>query len=399
MALITYMTRIHFADRVIEDALADELIRLGMRRPLVVADLDGRTGDDLERLLAALPGQNAPMFAADPNQPLTESAAAVRMRAVAEGCDGLVAQGGSAALDCARLAGLGIVRPAAPTAARRGRATRASSGKLPVVAVPTLPGQGMGLCPALRLEPSGEEPLPRRLMSDELVPALLLCDPTLGLDVTPERLAASGFDALTHCIEAYLATAWNPPADGIALEGVRRAAASLPRAVETPRDIDARRELLAAGLNAGLAAAKGLGAVHALAHALETHLRPATAAADPWHGALHAALIPPVLAFNAPAVPERLALLAEVMGLGRKEAVQAGLARLGARLGLPDTLVGLHLDAAALARVARLAEADPANLTNPRLASAEDHARLLMAAGAGTGTVPQSPPGTMAQSS
>jgi len=393
MSLITYVTRIHFADRVIEDALGEELARLGVRRPLVVTDAGAEGDEDLERLMAALPGRRAPVLAADPDMPLTPLARAVRARARAEGCDALLALGGPAALDGARLAGLagGPDASGPEGGGARPRLVAAPGRWLPVVVVPTLPGQGMGLFPVLRLEPAGEEEPPRSLACDGLVPALVLCDPTLGADLAPARLAASGFDALIHCIEAWLATGWNPPADGIALEGVRRAvggafgggAAALLRAVEAPQDTGARRELLAAGLNAGLAAPKGLGAVHALAHALEAHLRPGLPAADPWHGRLHAALMPHVLAFNAPAVPGRLAQLAQAMGLGPDETPAEALARLGARLGLPGTLAGLGIGPGALAGIARRAEADPANRTNPRLARAADHARLLEAAGAG----------------
>ena len=390
MSLITYVTRIHFADRVIEDALAEELTGLRVTRPLVLTDADTRGCGDLDRLVAALPGRAPQVIRTDADQPLTLQAETVRARAMADGCDGLLALGGRAALDCARLAGLpgppvgkgagacGLQKTLARAAVGTSRCERR---RLPSILVPTLPGEGLGLSPALRLEPAGADDPAGSFMSDGLVPDLVLCDPTLGYDLPPERLAASGFDALTHCIEAWLGTGWNPPADGIALEGVRLAAGSLVRAVETPDDIGARRALLAAGLNAGLAAPKGLGAVHALAHALEAH--PRTAGAAAMHGRYHAALIPHVLAFNAPAVPERLALLGRAMGLEPGETPADALARLGDRLGLPRTLAGLDLPAGALEEVARRAEADPSSRTNPRLACAADHARMLSAAGAG----------------
>jgi 4-hydroxybutyrate dehydrogenase len=393
MSLITYLTRIHFADRVVEDALAEELARLGVARPLIVADADAGGGDDLERVLAVLPGGGAGTLTVG-DRTAAHAARAVIARVAKTGCDGLLALGGGAALDAARLAGLAGPRPGALAALLAGsgiRALGAGSNGLPVIAVPTLPGQGLGLCASLRVD-LPDEFGPRRIAAEGLMPALLLCDPTLGLDAPPQRLAETGFDALTHCVETWLSTAWNPPADGMALDGVRRAAATLERAVGNPRDLDARRELLAAGLNGGLAGAKGLGAVHALAHALEAEPEPGAGsgqAAEParqraggggLHGRFHAAILPAVLAFNAPAVPDRMAPLARALDLPDGGAIGPALARLGARIGLPASVSALGLDGAARARIARRAEAEPANRSNPRLAVAEDYAAMLAAA-------------------
>jgi alcohol dehydrogenase class IV len=182
-------------------------------------------------------------------------------------------------------------------------------------------------------------------------------------------------DALVHCLEALLGDAWNPPADGIALDGLRRAGRWLPRAVEDGRDLAARRELLAAALDAGLAAEKGLGAGFALAHAVEEE-----AQLDGRHGTLHAALIRPVLAFNAPALSDRLEAACEALRLPAEAEPGAALAAFGARLGLPDRLGGLGLEKAALRRAARRAAEDPATLTNPRHATTADYLAMLEAA-------------------
>jgi hypothetical protein len=115
-------------------------------------------------------------------------------------------------------------------------------------------------------------------------------------------------DALVHCLEAYLSTAYHPPADGIALDGLRRAALNLEQAVGNGGDVAARRELLAAALNGGLASQKGFGGIEAAARGLE-------AEAGARHGALHAALLPEVLAFNRPAISERFDAIRAVLGL------------------------------------------------------------------------------------
>jgi alcohol dehydrogenase class IV len=141
-------------------------------------------------------------------------------------------------------------------------------------------------------------------------------------------------------------------------------------------DIDARREMLAGALCAGLAAQKGLGGVHALAHALEDV---ATDLAGP-HGRLHAALLPPCLDFNAPAVGERFDALSAALGLPPGSPLAPALAEFGGRLALPTRLGPLGLDTGMCDRVAHAAEAEPANRTNPRHATARDYRRLIEAA-------------------
>lgn len=342
MSLIAYLTRIHFADRVVEDALAVELRALGVRRPALVTDAAGEADDLCDRIDDALPpeARALPLRRAE----AAEAAELARLGEAAEGIDGVIGLGGPVALHLARALG-------------RDRG-------VPVIALPTTTASvGIG-------------PLPRALGGPAApVPALILCDPTLTMAQDAAETAAAGMDALTHCIEAWLGTTWNPPADGMALEGVRRAAAWLPRAVADGQDIEARREVLAAALNAGLASQKGLGGVHALAHALE-----AEAGASLRHGWMHAALLPPVMAFNAPAVADRFAPLAAVLGLPAGADVTAAVAGLGLRLGLPRGLGGLGLDRSAMERVAVRAAEDPANLTNPRHAVAADYLRMLEAA-------------------
>lgn len=329
MSLITYVTRVHFADRVLEDALPVELARLGVARPVLVTDPAGEIDDLPERVLCALPSG-------------MEAARAAAGEAAVPRGDAVIALGGVAALRAGR---------------RLGAALRA-----PVIALPTTTAD-VGLAPL----PDAPE---------AALPAVVLCDPTLTAAADPAATAAAGMDALVHCLEAYLGTTWNPPADGIALDGLRRARDWLVPAVASGHDLAARREVLAAALDAGLAAQKGLGGVHALAHALEREAGPALC-----HGALHAALLPPVLAFNAPAVADRLAGLAEALRQPPEApAVTAALVALGRRIGLPDRLVGLNLSPAALDRVARGAAEDPSNRTNPRHAVAADYRRMLEAA-------------------
>lgn len=354
MSLITYLTRIHFADRVLEDALPEEIDRLGLDRILVVHDGEAGPGEALDRVLFALPLRcQAATVAAETVGPVGTCTGQDRVDV--SGCDGVLGLGGPRALGLAQ------------------RTAKELGGTIPTLAVPTTTA-----CVGIVSVTPVASGAARARRAGQL-PSVVLCDPTLTLHAGPAATAAAGMDALVHCIETYLATAWNPPADGIALEGVRRASMWLQRVVENGQDIEARREILAVALNGALAGQKGLGGVHALARAIEMELaaRGDPPGRVPAHGALHAALLPPVLAFNAPAVGDRYEPLAEAMRLPSGTDLAGALAALGARIGLPSRLAALDLDAASLDRIAEKAAEDVANQTNPRHATSADYRALV----------------------
>ena len=213
------------------------------------------------------------------------------------------------------------------------------------------------------------------LLSPYLIPNVAICDPTLTLDLPPHLTAGTGMDALTHCIETYIATAYNPPADGIALDGMRRAAANIERAVGRGSDLRARREMMAAAMNGALAFQKGLGGVHAMSHGLGAQADYAL-----HHGTLNAILLPHMLEFNAPAVSHRYNDLKEAMGMALTVDLPDAIAALASRLGLPGRLATLGVDDRAIDQAAPLAEKDHTNGTNPRRATASDYHQLMIAA-------------------
>lgn len=346
MSLIRYVTRIHFADGVLEDALPEELRVRKLSAPLIVTDAD--TGEALPRLLDCLPPACRPQVFG-PVDPVPE--------AVARDCDVAIGLGGAVALDLARLA---------PTA-------HPGAAAMPSMVVPTLPGY-VGLGPLGAGQP-GCRTGPRLRSAIWPVPDALFCDPALLSFAAPERLAATGIDALVHCLEALMSTTWNPPADGMAFDGLRRAGIWLEPLVVDPHDGEARREVLSAALNGALAAQKGAGAIHALVHAFEALIE---GTGD--HGSLHTALIGPVLAFNAPAVPDRLAAAADALRLPGPGVVAGHLQALGERLGLRTGLGHLGLTPPEIERVAAAAAEDWANRTNPRHATAVDFRRMIEAA-------------------
>ena len=377
MAQILHVTRIEIefgASRL----LPAECSRLGLRRPLVVTDAGVRAAGVLDQALAAFAAPPA-IFDRTPPNP-TE--AAVRL-AVAQlrdqGCDGLVAIGGGSSIDLAKGVAIAATHegPLKRWATIEGGAIDISSKVLPLIAVPTTAGTGSEVARgAILIVDDG-----RKLGFHNwvLLPKVAICDPELTLALPPALTAATGMDAIAHCIETFLAPAFNPPADGIALEGLRRGWGAIERATRDGRDRDARLDMMCASVHGALAFQKGLGAVHSLSHALgglEPRLH---------HGTLNAVFLPAVIRFNAAADSvrreNRIARLAHAMGLAGRDAdaVADAITALNARLGLPSGLTAMGVGPELDERIVERALPDHCHKTNPRIASAADYHALLAA--------------------
>jgi len=376
VSLISYLNRVHFADDILEEALRVEIRSLGIRRPLIVTDNGVVAAGLLDRLLDAFYDRShLAIFADTPANP-TEAACREAADVYRQnGCDCLIGFGGGSAIDLAKTVGILVTHdgPLVAYAAVEGGVARIQNILPPIIAIPTTAGTGSEVGRgALIVFDDGRK---LGLISPFLIPRVAICDPTLTLTLSPKLTGATGMDAITHCIETYIATAYNPPADGIALDGLRRAMANIERAVDNGRDLDARREMMAAAMNGALAFQKGLGGVHAMSHALgglkDYHLH---------HGTLNGVLLPYVLEFNAPAVSHRFPALKEAMRLSERDDLGAALMGLTARLGLPGTLSRMGVDRAAIDLAAPLAEKDHTNGTNPRRATAEDYRRMMLQA-------------------
>jgi 4-hydroxybutyrate dehydrogenase len=376
MSLITYVTKIHFADHVLEDALDVELELLGVCRPLVIADRRTIQSAPAARLQAAIPKRcPATIFiCSDRDATEAECIAVTELYRTTE-ADGLIGIGSAAAIELAKAVAVHLTHegPLRQYAGIEGGVTRIRNALPPIIAVPTAAGAGSEASGTAAIVMSGGPKM--TLVSPLLVPRVAICDPTLTLALPPEETACSGMDALTHCIETFITTTYNPPADGIALDGVRRAAANLERAVCNGADINARREMMAAALNGALAQQKGLGGVHAMSYALG-----GLSGYQLDHGAVNAILLPHVLEFNAPAVAHRYDDLRTGMKAPRRLDLPEAVFRLRERIGLPGRLGEIGLDRGALSQAADYAAYDYANRTNPRRASAADYLAMMTAA-------------------
>lgn len=376
MSLIRYLTKIHFAENVLEDAIEAELGLLDMTRPLIVSDNCASPRGLVDRLLAALPRGAAPtLFEAASARPGEKDSARGARLFHEQAADGLIAFGGAAAMGLAKAIAvrIGHSGPLRHYTDAEGGGARIGAAVPPLIAAPCAAeacSDALGAT-IVALDGGGSA----ALASPHLTPRVLICDPTLTLDIPAGQTAAAGMDALTHCIETFISRAFNPPADGMALDGVRRIAACLERAVSDASDLDARREIMAAALNGALASQKGLGAVHAMSHALGEG---GATALD--HGAANGVLLPYALEFNAPAVAPRYAEIRRELGLCPRADLPEAVARLRERVGLPARLGEMGVAGRDLPRAATLAAADYANRTNPRHAGALDYLSILAAA-------------------
>lgn len=200
-------------------------------------------------------------------------------------------------------------------------------------------------------------------------------DPDLTLDLPARLTAATGMDAIAHCIETFMAPAFNPPADGIALDGLWRAWAHIERATREPHDREARLQMMSASMQGAMAFQKGLGCVHSLSHSL--------GGLDPslHHGMLNAVFLPAVIEFNEAATTVRnenkLARLAHAMDLADSSSVGDAITAMNRRLGLPTRLREMNVSESMFPRIVEGALQDHSHMTNPRPAEASDYARML----------------------
>jgi 4-hydroxybutyrate dehydrogenase len=374
MATIGYLTTTLFDFGAIK-SLPAEIQALGIRRPLVVTDTGVQSVGIAEQVLSHLDRAAVTVFAGTPPNP-TEEAVREGVAAYRDGgCDGVIALGGGSPIDLAKGVALAATHegPLEQYAAIRGGISRITAKVAPVIAIPTTAGTGSEVGRGALLNLANGSKL--ALISPYLIPKRAICDPELTLKLPSLLTAATGIDALTHCIETFLSPLVNPPAEAIALDGAKRAWHYIQRAVTNGGDRDARWEMMMAALEGGLTFQKGLGAVHSLSHAAGALRSPTL-----HHGMLNGVFLPHILRFNADHVGEKYARLRDVFSLDNNADVADAVNLLLRNLGMPLTLSEMGFRQEHIAATVTRAMADHSNATTPRLPSADDFEALLRAA-------------------
>ena len=374
MAQILYVTNILIEDGALAQ-LAAECTRAGITRPLIVTDAGVKAAGLLDRALAALPGWPVAVFDQTPGNPNEAAVRAAVLACKAGACDGLIALGGGSSIDCAKGVAIAATHegPLKTYATIEGGSPKITENVVPLIAVPTTSGTGSEVARGAIIIVDDHRKL--GFHSWFIMPKAAICDPELTLGLPPKLTAATGMDAIAHCMETFMSAAFNPPADGIALDGLERAWGHIERATKDGSDRDARLNLMSASMQGAMAFQKGLGCVHSLSHSL--------GGVDPrlHHGTLNALFLPAVIRFNAGAESvqkdRRLERMARAMNLDSAGDVGEAIRDMAARLGLPGGLAEVGVTPAIFEQVIDGAMADHCHKTNPRLATRDDYREML----------------------
>ncbi len=377
MAFIYYVTQVQFDYGAVQ-LLKQECERVGITRPLVVTDPGVKAAGVLQKALDALRGMPVAVFDQTPSNPTEAAVRAAVDVYQANRCDGLIAVGGGSAIDCAKGVAIAATHdgPLTHYATIEGGSARITDKALPLIAVPTTSGTGSEVARGALIIVDDHRKL--GFHSWHLVPKSAICDPELTLGLPPRLTAATGMDAIAHCMETFMSSAFNPPADGIALDGLQRGWSHIERATRDGSDREARFNLMSSSMQGAMAFQKGLGCVHSLSHSL--------GGVDPrlHHGTLNAMFLPAVVRFNSQAdslrKENRLQRMAQAMGLPSGGDIPEAIRDMNARLGLPTGLAALGVQRDWFDRIIHGALADHCHKTNPRIASRDEYEELLSSA-------------------
>ncbi|HET8647192.1 MAG TPA: iron-containing alcohol dehydrogenase [Vicinamibacteria bacterium] len=379
--VFSFPTQIHFGPGA-RLRVGEHLRAQGRRRPLVVTDRGVASLPVFAEVVASLDGLEVETFSDMGGNPIVSQVTAGAAAFRAHGADAIFGMGGGAALDVAKAVALMAHHPGQLFEYEDGRPdARPIDREIPyLVLSPTTSGTGSEVGRSAVISDESTH-VKKIVFSPRLLARAVFADPEVTLDLPAKVTAATGMDALTHCIEAYLAKDYHPICDGIALEGLRLAARALPRCVEQPRDLEARSSMMMASMMGAIAFQKGLGLTHSFAHAL-------SAVADLHHGLANGLMIEHALRFNLEAAPEKFRIMAQTIGLAEPtgEAFLRWLGDLKRRIGIPSGPLEAGVSAGEMDRLCELAFADSCHLNNPRPCSAEDFRRLwgeAFAVGAG----------------
>jgi alcohol dehydrogenase class IV len=358
---ITYLTTILF-DHGAARHLAAEMKAVGITRPLLVTDRGVVAAGVAGRVLETLPQSNSiPRFEDTPSNPTEEAVLQALEVYKREKCDGLVALGGGSSMDLAKAVAILATHGGqlADYMMALGGMPKITAAVAPVIAVPTTAGTGSEVGRGAMVTLSDRRKL--GLISPHLIPKRAICDPELTLGLPPLLTAATGMDAMAHCVETFISPRINPPAEAIALDGAERAARWIETATADGKNRDARWNMMMASMEGAMCFQKGLGAVHGMSHPLG-----AVKELNLHHGTLNAVVMPAVLEFNEGHVGDKYARLRQRLGLPAGYVLSKYFKDLNARLKLPPNLKAMGVKEAMIPALSEAAMKDHCTLTNPR---------------------------------
>jgi 4-hydroxybutyrate dehydrogenase len=359
-------------------ALPAELRTLASRRPLLITDAGLAACGTFDRVRLTLREQDFHVFDGTPENPTSGGVEQAFAAYRAAQCDAIVAVGGGSVIDTAKMVAVlaGHDRPLSDVL---GRPENVTADIVPLIAIPTTASSGSEVSPGCGIHP---EPNMRAIgtRSHNLVPRVAICDPEMTISLPPRLTAGTGVDALSHCIEGFLSKTDNPVIDAIALEGVRHVCGYLQRAASAGEDREARWHMTLAGIAGGMAIAKGLGPVHAMANALGDR--------GFHHGLLCAISLPIALDVVGSHVPEKMKWLGQAFALKRRECVSQVVRDLNSRLGIPESLRDAGFGDVAIDELATDAAASPFNRSSPYVPTSDEYRMMFSMAFEGKSSRP-----------
>lgn len=351
--------------------LSEELKLLGVKRPMLASDRGLLACGAVAYVLDNNKGLDAFVYTDAPENPTAEGVDLCAKAWRDNGCDGFVALGGGSVIDTVKAAAV-VVTANKPVAEFMGHPERINFPLVPIVTIPTTSGSGSEVSTGSGIHPT---PTARAMGTASLfsIPRVAICDPELTMSLPPRLTAATGVDALSHCIEGYLAKTMSPYVDGIVLDGMKRAYDNVTRAYRSGSDREARANMLMAAVAGGVGIHKGLGPVHSFAGVFGDR--------GFHHGTLVAIAMPPAMRLAEERAPDKMKIIARTLGLEPGARVSDAMVALNAQLELPKTL-----SAYGYGEVADFEETIEAtwrnrfNLTSPFEPSREDIATLVRSA-------------------
>ncbi|MEO1351486.1 MAG: iron-containing alcohol dehydrogenase [Cyanobacteria bacterium J06635_15] len=377
-----FPTTIHFGAGV-RSRLLDTVTELGIQRPLLVSDRDVSQLPWFNPLVDSLSRLKVNTFSGVWGNPVVSQVNAGLAAYRQHQADGIVAVGGGAPMDVAKAIALMANHPGHLFEYEDGRpdARPVDQSVPPIVAIPTTAGTGSEVGRSAVI--SDDQTHAKKIVFDpQLLPKVVLADPELLLGLPAKITAATGMDALTHLIEAFLAKGFHPICDGIALEGIHLVAEHLQdcvtfaqrlangetlSAAEANAHLSARGGMLNASMMGAIAFQKGLGVTHSCAHALST-------VCNTHHGLANAMMLPAAMRFNLPVEPDRFLRMARIVtpGATSGEAFIDWIITLRQAIGIPASLRELGVPVDAADRLVGVALDDGCHPLNPRPVSKAD---------------------------
>lgn len=377
--------QIEFGEGAIAN-LAEHVKAFSGKKPYIVSDKGIQNAGILSQAVAPLDAASIPYATyidIEPNPTDISITQGVEVY-YKEECDIVIAVGGGSVMDAAKAIRLLSTHapPLEPYYVDSDGANKIQDDMPPLICVPTTAGTGSEVSQGAIITDTSLQTTDRlrkrAIISRFNMSNLALLDPVLTVGMPQSLTAATGMDAITHGIEAYVATKYHPISEGVALQAVKMLGANIRTAYHHGEDLKARGEMLLASCMGAFAFQKGLGAVHSIAHQLSTD-------APIPHGVANAILLPPVMEFNLPHVIDKYADIAvalgvNVEGMSKGEAACAAIDEirsLNAELKMPTGLGVAGLDREKIPKLAADSMLDHCHKFNPRECTEQDMLHLL----------------------